>query len=80
MSAEDRAREAIRTAISRHGITQATLAARVGCSQKHLSCVLVGHSRLSFDFAERLLAATDHRLNVVITQPYQSAGTSGADR
>ena len=66
--AERRAREAIRTALDETGTTQTELAASLGVTQKHISQVLSGKSGLSFDLAERALAALGRRMSVLVAK------------
>lgn len=56
-SSEWRARRRILAAIEQRDTTQVELARRLGMSQKHVSQALTGRCRLSFDLADRMLAA-----------------------
>lgn len=58
------ARHEILEALSATTTTQATLAERLGMSEKHVSNVLTGRVGLSFDLAERMLGALGRRLVV----------------
>jgi transcriptional regulator with XRE-family HTH domain len=62
-----RVRQAILDALEQQGITQATLADRVGRSEKHVSQVLTGAAGLSFDLAELMLAELGQQLTVGAT-------------
>lgn len=67
-TAEDRARQLIRNAIAADATwSQASLALRLGLTQKHISQVLTGKAGLSFDLAERMLAALGRRLEITAT-------------
>jgi ParB-like chromosome segregation protein Spo0J len=54
---EARARRRILTALADQDVTQAVLARRLGVTEKHVSRVLLGRAGLSFDLADRMLAA-----------------------
>lgn len=76
---ERKIREAARAALIEAEMTQAELAVGLGVTQKHISQVLSGKTGLSFDFAERMLAALDRRLDVSVmgTRPSPSAVDHG---
>lgn len=65
---ERRTREAIRAALAEQDMTQAELAQRMGITQKHMSNLLNGKTALSFDFAERCLAALGRRLVTTVEE------------
>jgi plasmid maintenance system antidote protein VapI len=67
-AAERQVRDAIRQALFESDTTQSQLAATVGVTQKHISQVLSGKAGLSFDFAEKLLAALGRRLEVSVVE------------
>lgn len=68
MTAEEQTREAILAAIAETlGGSQKMLALRTGLSEKHICQMLKCHVRISFDMAERLLAALDRKLHITVT-------------
>lgn len=73
-SAEWRTRRAILDAIGEGpGFSQAFIAVRLGLSQKHVSQVLTGKAGLSFDLAERMLAAMGRQLEIIVTEQTAAA-------
>jgi transcriptional regulator with XRE-family HTH domain len=56
-NATARLRDLITAELDRQGVTQVELAARIGRSQKHVSCTLTGASGLGLNLAERMLDA-----------------------
>jgi transcriptional regulator with XRE-family HTH domain len=73
----DQARNAIRTAMTVAGISQAELSRRVGITPKHTNRVLGGHDGLSFDLAEEMLRACGRRPVLRTQRAASKAGRDG---
>ena len=61
---EAAARMAICLALQHENVSRAELARRVGITPKHVSQVLLGNSRLSFDLAEFMMGALGWQLTI----------------
>ena len=61
-------RDLIREELKLQGLTQQQLAKRLGYTQKHLSHIINGHTRLTVDMADRILGALG-RIMVVTSVP-----------
>lgn len=68
-TAEDRARAAIRAALHSTGHTQVWLAAQLRISEKHMSHLITGRARLSFDLAQDALTALGRQLVIAVVEP-----------
>jgi hypothetical protein len=65
-SAEESLRAQVRTALEDTQISQAAVARELGVSTKHLCQMLTGRAPLSLEWAERILALCEMRVEVVV--------------
>jgi plasmid maintenance system antidote protein VapI len=64
--AEDSLRGQVRAALEAVGVSQASVAWELGVSTKHLCQMLTGQAPLSLEWAERIVALCEMRVEVVV--------------
>lgn len=75
MSAEAALRVQVRAALATARISQAEASRQLGLSTKHMSHMLTGRAPLTLDWAERIVALCDMRIEVlVLTGPAKPPG------
>lgn len=76
-SLADQIRIEVRVAIAASGLTQAAVARRIGCSQKHVSAMLSGKTRLAIDWADKITQVCGRQL-VILSMSRAASGSAFA--